>query len=246
MIMTELSSKPSLPTIVSRTELSEIHTPDGSHTWRPIPHLKILTAMENGLIQRGISVIDQQFKVSHGGSRFFGVLHVNNAAAPIGCLPTVGIRNSHDQAFACGVAAGLLVICCSNGSFSSDEIALSRRHTTYILVDLPEMVQSAVHRLEEMWEHQVRQVEAYRGAKLSDTRAHDLVVKAMDEGAFSASQIPAILNEYRASSHKEFQLRTAWSLFNATTEVLKKANPFSLPARTKALHGVFDQYVGLN
>jgi hypothetical protein len=236
----------SSPVNITRAELGQIPAPIGSHSWRPVSHLTVLNQVEDRLSQQGITIIDQQLTVSHGGSRFFGVLHVKNAMAPAGCLPTVGIRNANDQAFACGIAAGLLVICCSNGSFSSDEIALSRRHTTNIMRDLPDLVQSAVHRLGEMWAHQVQQVEAYRGARLSDIRAHDLIVKSLDAGAFSASQIPDVLREYRDSSHEEFQPRTAWSFFNACTEVLKKANPFSLPARTKALHAVCDQYVGLN
>lgn len=236
----------SLPISINRAELSEIPTPVGSHTWRPISHLTVLSQVEDRLSEQGITIIEQQLKVSHGGSRFFGVLHVKNAMAPAGCLPTVGIRNANDQAFACGIAAGLVVICCSNGSFGSDEIALSRRHTTNILMDLPNLVKSAVNRLGAMWAHQVQQVEAYRAARLSDIRAHDLIVKSMDAGAFPASQIPDVLREYRGSSHEEFQPRTAWSFFNACTEVLKKANPFSLPARTKALHAVCDDYVGLN
>jgi hypothetical protein len=37
-----------------------------------------------------------------------------------------------------------------------------------------------------------------------------------------------------------------WSLFNAFTEILKKASLAELPKRTLALHGLLDVAVGLN
>ena len=46
-------------------------------------------------------------------------------------------------------------------------------------------------------------------------------------------------------SHPEFSERSAWSLFNAFTEVLKGNLP-ELPKRTEVLHGLFDQQVKLS
>ena len=39
--------------------------------------------------------------------------------------------------------------------------------------------------------------------------------------------------------------RSAWSLFNSFTEVLKAVSPFELPKRRQAPHGLFDHQTGL-
>jgi hypothetical protein len=51
----------------------------------------------------------------------------------------VGIRNSHDKAFAAGIIAGAQVLVCDNLCFSG-EILLARKHTGHIHYDLPVMV----------------------------------------------------------------------------------------------------------
>ncbi len=56
--------------------------------------------------------------------------------------------------------------------------------------------------------------------------------------------IPAIIKEWREPTYAEFSERSAWSMFNAFTEVLK-GNLVELPKRTEVLHGLFDAQVGL-
>jgi hypothetical protein len=79
---------------------------------------------------------------------------------------------------------------------------------------------------------------------MRDKSAHDLIVRAVDLGGATNRMIPGVLKEWREPSHQEFSDRTAWSLFNAFTEVLKGNLP-DLPKRTEVLHGLFDQQVKL-
>jgi hypothetical protein len=54
-----------------------------------------------------------------------------------------------------------------------------------------------------------------------------------------------VLKEWRKPQHAEFEPRTAWSLFNSFTEVFK-GQLRGLPAKTERLHGLLDNYVGLD
>jgi hypothetical protein len=55
-----------------------------------------------------------------------------------------------------------------------------------------------------------------------------------------------LLQEWRDPRHQEFrQSKTAWRLFNAVTEVLKKGALDRLPRRTTAFHGILDGHCGL-
>ena len=95
-----------------------------------------------------------------------------------------------------------------------------------------------------MFGHQAERIDAYKNYRMRDKSAHDLVVRAVDLGAATNRMIPAVLKEWREPRHPEFADRTAWSLFNGFTEVLKGNLP-ELPKRTQALHALFDSHVGL-
>ena len=127
----------------------------------------------------------------------------------------IGVRNSHDKTRAAGLIAGVRVIVCSNGMFTGDEVCLSRKHTA-----------------------------SYREKELSDPDAHDLVVRSMDADAVAPSALPRVLKEYREPWHEEFMPRTAWSLYNSFTEVMKGL-PHLLPERTRALTRCFDEELGI-
>jgi hypothetical protein len=92
---------------------------------------------------------------------------------------------------------------------------------------------------------QETRIDAYRNYKVSEMRAHDLVIKALDCRAVTVTQIPAVLDAYRNPKHDEFMPRNAWSWFNAVTEVLKSSSLITLPSRTQPLHGMLDHQVGL-
>jgi hypothetical protein len=237
-------SNSSAPVRIERDELKQIPVPSGTHSWRPVPHTVILDEVEGQLKDHGTCITGEEFTVTHGGSRLFGVLRVTAPDAPLGIVQAVGLRNAHDQAFAAGIASGMQVLVCSNLSFAGD-VVFKRRHTVNVMRDLPGMVQGAVECLRGLWDRQKLQVEAYRNTRLRERSAHDLVVRALDAGVISGSRIPKLLAEWREPRHADFRPRTVWSFFNATTENLKDY-VHDLPARTQRLHTVCDSFVGLN
>ena len=68
----------------------------------------------------------------------------------------------------------------------------------------------------------------------------------MDSRAITPTQVPDVLHEWREPEHDGFRPRNAWSLSNASTEVLKGINPHTVVNRSQALHGLFDGLVGLS
>jgi hypothetical protein len=91
--------------------------------------------------------------------------------------------------------------------------------------------------------HQTLRIEAYKAFELrGQSHLHDLVLRAYRSQAIPASAIASVILEFEEPRHPEFRERTAWSLFNAFTEVLKGYG--ELQPRTRRLHGVFDSEVG--
>ena len=228
---------------IDRAVIGSTITPEPTLTWTPLPHMALVQEVEQVLTSTRLSVVNQAHSLTHDGLRYFGLMEIQNSVIHQDYAWVLGLRNSHDKTFPAGIVAGANVFICDNLSFSG-EIKIARKHTRFILRDLPFLTERAIGRLMERWHHQDQRINAYKGKNLSDSSAHDLIIRSTDVRACTPRQIPAILREWRNPRHEEFQTRSLWTLFNSFTEVLK-GNLNDLPKRTEALHGLLDSYVGL-
>ncbi|MEO6848396.1 MAG: DUF932 domain-containing protein [Chthoniobacterales bacterium] len=226
---------------VERQALHQTSLPQGSRTWTPIPHVFLLELVERTLLNNGITVHNQAHSLTHDGSRYFGLLEVGKPQENHSWV--VGLRNSHDKSFPAGIVAGMIVCVCDNLSFNG-EVRLTRKHTRHILRDIPGVTQSAIGKLMELWHAQEQRIRHYTQYDMTDTMAHDIIVRSIDNGVLSNRALPSVLKEWREPRHSAFEDRTMWSLFNAFTETLK-GNLIELPKRTQRLHGLLDNYCGI-
>ena len=232
--------------VVSRTDLVQTPTPEGSRTWFPLPHRDILHQVEAQLQATGFHVTEECHALSHEGARYFGVLSVQlHGRQEADYQWVVGLRNSHDRTYPAGLVAGTRVFVCDNLAFSG-EVRISRKHTKFAHRDLRHLTARAVGQLGDRFRSLDQRVEAYKEYQVRDSVAHDVVVRAMDCAAITPSQVPDVLQEWRQPRYEAFESRNAWSLFNAFTEIHKSVNPHTVVRRGEALHGIFDGLVGLN
>lgn len=227
-------------------KLAKTATPKATETWFPICHAALVEQVRCGLANVGLGVVQEAHSLTKGGDRYFGLLQVTRP----GCDRTdysyiLGLRNSHDKQFPAGLVLGSQVFVCDNLAFNG-EIKIARRHTKNIIDDLPTLVGGAVGLLNQRWNRMNDRIDKYKGTEFSNARAHDAVIRALDAGACTTTQIPQILSQWRTPNHPEFQPRTAWSLFNAFTEVAKGGSLVALPNRTTRLHALMDTECGLN
>jgi hypothetical protein len=227
-----------------RHNLGLIRTPEPVGKHFPIPHRALLDTVEAGLSAAGLRIVQEQHAISHEGQRYFGLLQIaNGKEGGDGYAWTLGLRNSHDQTFAAGLVAGSRVFVCDNLAFSG-EVKIARKHTRFILDDLPKLTQIAVGRLTDYLVDNEARFGCYREHGLAPSEVHDLVIRAYDSGVIATSKIGKVLDEYRAPHHPEFRDTNAWCLFNAFTQILKGLNPWDLAKRTETLHGLFDGVTG--
>jgi hypothetical protein len=229
---------------VERPALQLVHTPSPTATWSPIPHHRLVEQVESALTASHLTVVGQAHALSHGGDRYFGLLQVQNGSESPDYSWVLGLRNSHDKRFPAGLVVGLSVFVCDNLSFSG-EVSLSRKHTSNISRDLPFLTERAVGQLTERWHSQDVRIQRYRDKALTDTAAHDLMIRAVDVGVCPVSTLPKVIHEWRKPTQDAFRPRNVWSLFNAFTGDALKNNLAALPNRTQALHALMDATVGL-
>ncbi|MEM6257430.1 MAG: DUF932 domain-containing protein [Planctomycetota bacterium] len=233
---------------VDRDDVYATATPEPTASWHPIRHGTLLDLVQDTLAGMGLNIASEAHALTRDGSRFFGLLEVrdNNSHAEYSAV--VGVRNAHDKAFSAGIAMGTAVLACDNLCFASD-VVLSRKHTIRIADDLPRLVLTAVGKLGEVRHDQDRRIEAYKAKRLTTRTVHDLLVKLVDAGSLPVTCLPGALAQYRQPDHEQYLTdgrRTAWTLHNAVTHVLRGRNLTELPRRTIAMQGMLDRACSLN
>lgn len=215
-------------------------------SWQPIPHDSLIREFYRQASESGLKVRRSYHALARQGLRYFGLYEVegiNRANSDTGTV--IGIRNSHDRAFAASFSAGSAPFVCTNLIFSN-EIVLGRKHTRHILNDLPMLVSRALGQLGSHWATQDQREEAYKDYSLTNVEAHDLIIRAFQNGAIGKTQIADVASQWHTPEHDEaFSHRNGWSLYNAFTNVYRGNLP-ALSKRSDALHGLLDVQFGLN
>ncbi len=225
---------------VLREAIDGIKTPKPTESWHPIPHGKLVTQIQGAIERSGFKVVDEVHALSNDDARYFGILGLRNGSKPVDYSLMLGIRNSHDKSFPAEMVVGSRVFVCDNLAFSG-EIRIGRRHTSRINEDLPGLVESAVGRLGDLRHHQDSRIQAYKDTRMTDARAHDLVIQALDSKIITVTRIPDVIKEWREPRHAEFAAqKNGWRLMNAFTEIMKATSIFERPRTTQALHGLLD------
>lgn len=230
-------------------------TPPKTGSWHPIPHHYLINEVQKRIEEAGLQIVAESHALTAkgakgkagDGSRYFGMMQVE----PANIIErnddfsfVVGLRNSHDKAFAAGLVLGTGCFVCDNLCFSG-EIKLARRHTVNIMRDLPNVINRAVSRLVESRTAEVDRVNTYKTTEFSKLEASDALIQLLKSKAFPKIKIDEVIEQWETPNHPEFQPRTAWSMFNAVTEVLKSTSIMMLPDRTTKLNAAMDTICGL-
>ena len=174
--------------------------------------------------------------------RFFGTLDLTTELTPDGVVTlAIGLRSSYDQSFPLGFCAGARVFVCDNLAFRS-ELMVKRKHTLNGAARFSSDIAQAVMSLASFKEAETLRIQELQQAELSDTQAESFMLRAcVQRGIISQRQLPLVFREWHEPGHEAFQARTAWSLLNSFTTVLRnlqQKNPADLAHRTMRLHAM--------
>ena len=206
---------------VNREALALVPTPKPTQTWRPVPHIEVVDAVEEAISNRGLSIESERFGLARDQQKMFGVITLSRRSNPE-WTRCIGIRNSHDQSFAAGICCGASVLVCSNLCFGG-EFVIKRRHTSGI--DLVAMVEETMAAMDDSYLSFEERLLNLHDIAVDDDYARIFIVKAAEYGAIPSCDILAVFNEYLEPRHDEFRERSQWSLLNAFTEIAHKYTP---------------------
>jgi hypothetical protein len=215
---------------VSLDELREIpviRPPRAGARWHGIRHYDLAFGILESLDMRGIEPVQTLWSVESRGQSFVGGVTVRLpdrlGVAPLaGMEYALGIRHTNDLRHALTFAVGARVLVCHNGLITG-EFVLCRKHTSGINLDLE--VDTGIERFVEEARGVGACVGAMRARSLTTRTSDHMLMEAGRRGLLPWSHIGRVQREYAAPRHAELAGRSAWSLYNAFTEVAKKANP---------------------
>ena len=220
---------------VGRNALGTIPTPPRTYSWRPVPHLEVVKAVESAILDRNLRIVDERFGLSREGLKMFGVITLASQGNPE-LTRCIGVRNSHDQSFAAGICCGVSVLVCSNLCFGG-EFVIKRRHTSGI--DLNSMVEDTMDAMADSYLSFEERLLNLHDIGVTDNQARIFIVKAAEYGAIPSCDILAVFNEYLDPRHDEFRERSMWSLMNAFTEIAHKYTPTRFDTCNRKLTRLF-------
>jgi len=119
---------------------------------------------------------------------------------------------------------GSRVFCCDNLAFSG-EVRSARKHTINVFRDLPDLIYRMLSKVSSMQSRIQDEITSMKARGLSAETADHLMVEAVRKNALPASNLPKVIQAWEKPRHEEFTPRTAWSLFNAFTEIQKSRSP---------------------
>jgi hypothetical protein len=225
---------------VERNELARIPTPPPTDTWHPVGHETFVNLVQDKLDDVGFAFGKEAHGVYADGSKYFGVVELMNGTKPDQDHALVlGLRNSTDRSVSAGIAFGSQVFVCDNLAFSG-EITVTRRHTKYIMDQLPDLIAAAVERTPYMRDAQTARFETYRETRLKTRRADHLIMNMYRNGVIPPTKIRTVAEQWDKPEH-DFGPRSVWRLFNAATEALKGTALPQRPRRTIALQLLLDK-----
>jgi hypothetical protein len=213
---------------VDESAIRAVVVPAATATWHPIGHGQLLDLLSEQLTGVGLQIGAKQFSLSNDKNRMFGVFDVVNQDNGDGSVSfAVGLRNSIDKTLPAGICFGARVFVCDNLAFSG-EVAIARRHTKNIVGELPGLVSGAVKQFGVFRENHYRLFDALKGVELSHDGISGLIMQAYLNGAIGKTKIADIYEELQNPDHiakhgadKFGGPLSAWSLYNAGTEVMK-------------------------
>lgn len=222
----------------NRADIAAVPVPEESASYFPVPYGRFIEEMEIHVPRFGLKIDREEFALARGGQQMFGVLTCTNGHAAPDYTLAIGLRNSYDRSLAVGLVVGTRVFCCDNLAFSG-EVQAARKHTVNIFRDLPDLIYRMLDRVASLRERMDADIAAMKAREMSDPEAHHLMVEAVRRHVVPASQLPRVLAAWEKPKYIDFHLRTAWSLYNAMTEVTKSRSPQAQMDGTLRLSRVF-------
>ena len=217
---------------VGYPELKNLPMPEQTTTFKPVPFYEFVTKLLQGLWDRRMKVVSDEYIISADGMKLFGLIELENEFN--GVRFAVGLRTSNDKSTRLALACGYKVMCCSNGMLSGDFLPLAVKHTANL--ELDDSLALGIDRIRRRFGDLETSIRSKQEKLIGDQNAKEFIYNAFTLGKFPVSLFRTVHSEYFVKpSYEEFKPRTVFSLENAFTTAFKKLQPLQQFEQTARL-----------
>lgn len=222
----------------TKADLASVPVPEETDSYCPVPFGRFVEEVELHIPRFGLRITEERFALARNGEQMFGVLTCANGNSHNDYALAIGLRNSYDRSLSVGLVAGSVVFCCDNLAFSG-EARMARKHTANVFRDLPDLIYRMLSKVSSMQSRIHEEIAAMKARELTLEMADHLMVEAVRKNVLPASHLPKVLDAWEKPEHEEFAPRTAWSLYNAFSEVQRSRSPRAQMDGTLRLTQIF-------
>jgi len=208
----------------TKVDLASVPVPEPTASYRPVSYNRFIEEVELHVPRFGLRIQSSAFALAREGSQMFGVLTCVNGHDAGDYALAIGLRSSYDRSLAVSMCSGTRCFVCDNLAFSG-EVQMHRKHTANVFRDLPDLIYRMLSQVTVMKARTDEEIAGMKVLPVSQERAHHFMVEAVKAGVLPASRLPKVIEAWEEPRYEEFQPKTAWSLFNAFTEVFKAESP---------------------
>ena len=220
--------------------LLEIPFPSRTTSYTPIPHSSVINKIREEADKNNLIVSSTNYSTARNGNVVVG--NFNFYADDPRFEMRLMFKNSYDKTVSFGIASGCSVFVCSNGMVTG-EFALKRKHTGDADYDVDDFIVNALKELNEYYQRVKRDALILETISLINSEVYNILGQLFIENEIiNSMQLNIVKNELFNS--KNFNLITsneftAWDLYNAVTESLKKSHPTTYISDHSNLHNIF-------
>jgi hypothetical protein len=213
--------------LVTRSQLDLITLPEPTESYIPVSHYQLadkLVTISTDIL-RDYTLIGEQYAIARQGNQMFAILNFQREESDMAL--SIAFRNSYDRSMSLGIAVGANVFVCDNLALQGD-IVIMRKHTKGIWNELEDLSISTLYKAGKKFQEIQADAELLKRQRVSIDEAFMFMGMLYGYGIVSPRQATVLKDEWLRPSHKEFEDRTMWSFYNATTESLKSCPPVTI------------------
>jgi len=218
-------------------DLKAVPLPARTETYSPVAHhelIKKVIAITMDVLP--VKLVAQGFGLSHEGQRMFSHLRFKNGMGNREMGLCLGVVNSYDKRLPVKIAAGANVFVCDNLALTGD-ITYMRKHTGDVWNIIEDAIRDHIGSSEDAFLQVLVDVKQMKRIKLTNDKAYQILGLLYGNRMLTNPMMTIARREWDEPSHKAFEPRNAWCLYNAITAALKLARPEVILERHRDLHG---------
>lgn len=227
---------------VTRQEVEAVPVPEYTDTWKPVPYADAIGYLYEQIEEHlGLSVRAEMYGLNKTGNQLFASLMLDTGDK--GASLSMGLRQSYDKSLALGTVAGEHTFVCDNLCFSGEAFHVVRKNTVNVWGDFCRLVCEQVQKALSHYRDIRVQNDALKTVPCSLHHGYEILGVALGEGVLTSTQASVAFGDWQTPRYEEFSERNLHSLYNCTTEGLKKGTPGLLIDRHVKAHAFFQREI---